>query len=216
MAPEDVPKTVVVAPFGLIEFLRMPFGLCHSVTPAKYSNDKWITFVLDSTSRSSTSTTSSSPARILQPIFVTQKWLTDKPKEIWLRRPCNFIFGSQSEFVWDSTTPKNKHKQSNISPAPLTKRKFNTFWALLISPDVSFQRLQRFQTTLRLPRRFNPLFRVDHKDWVFLPGSKNSSHQRIAHSISISLCNCFPRSRRFSFLCGRCPSTTRRVGSSIF
>ena len=27
MAPEDVPKTAIFTPFGLFEFLRMPFGL---------------------------------------------------------------------------------------------------------------------------------------------------------------------------------------------
>ena len=27
MAPEDIEKTAIVAPFGLYEFLRMPFGL---------------------------------------------------------------------------------------------------------------------------------------------------------------------------------------------
>ena len=27
MAPEDVPKTTIITPFGLFEFLRMPFGL---------------------------------------------------------------------------------------------------------------------------------------------------------------------------------------------
>lgn len=27
VAPEDVPKTTVISPFGLFEFLRMPFGL---------------------------------------------------------------------------------------------------------------------------------------------------------------------------------------------
>ena len=27
MAPEDVPKTVIITPFGLLKFLRMPFGL---------------------------------------------------------------------------------------------------------------------------------------------------------------------------------------------
>ena len=27
MAPEDVPKTAIITPFGLFEFLRIPFGL---------------------------------------------------------------------------------------------------------------------------------------------------------------------------------------------
>ena len=27
MAAEDVPKTAIITPFGLFEFLRMPFGL---------------------------------------------------------------------------------------------------------------------------------------------------------------------------------------------
>ncbi|BHF69275.1 hypothetical protein SprV_0301231800 [Sparganum proliferum] len=30
VAPEDVPKTAITAPFGLLEFVRMPFGLCNS------------------------------------------------------------------------------------------------------------------------------------------------------------------------------------------
>ena len=28
MAPGDVPKTALITPFGLFEFVRMPFGLC--------------------------------------------------------------------------------------------------------------------------------------------------------------------------------------------
>ena len=30
MAPEDVEKTAIITPFGLFEFLRMPFGLRNS------------------------------------------------------------------------------------------------------------------------------------------------------------------------------------------
>jgi cytoskeleton-associated protein 5 len=39
MAAADVPKTAVITPFGLFEFLRMPFGLR---TPVRDFNASWI------------------------------------------------------------------------------------------------------------------------------------------------------------------------------
>ena len=30
VAPEDIPKTAVTMPFGLFEFMRMPFGLVNA------------------------------------------------------------------------------------------------------------------------------------------------------------------------------------------
>ena len=35
MASKDVPKTVIITPFGMLEFLRLPFGLWNKATHSK-------------------------------------------------------------------------------------------------------------------------------------------------------------------------------------
>ena len=44
MAADSVPKTAMVAPFGLWEFLRMPFGLKNAAKPF---NDLWMAFFVN-------------------------------------------------------------------------------------------------------------------------------------------------------------------------
>ncbi|ROT65846.1 putative integrase core domain protein [Penaeus vannamei] len=55
IAEEDIPKTAVITPFGLFEFLRMPFGLRNAAQTFQR-------FITDVRGSSPTSTTSSSPA----------------------------------------------------------------------------------------------------------------------------------------------------------
>jgi hypothetical protein len=40
MAPEDVPKTAILTPFGLYEFLFMPFGLRNAAQSFQCMMDK--------------------------------------------------------------------------------------------------------------------------------------------------------------------------------
>ena len=42
--PDDVEKTAITTPFGLLEFVRMPFRLC---TPGNPFNGLWILFFKD-------------------------------------------------------------------------------------------------------------------------------------------------------------------------
>ena len=41
VAPEDIPKTAIITPFGLYEYLRMPFGLKNA---AQHFNASWTQF----------------------------------------------------------------------------------------------------------------------------------------------------------------------------
>ena len=42
--PSDVPKTAIINPFSLFEFLRMPFGLCDAAQIFHGSGAVWVRF----------------------------------------------------------------------------------------------------------------------------------------------------------------------------
>ena len=44
MAPADIPKTAITTPFGLFEFLRMPFGLRNAAQTFQHFMNKGLDF----------------------------------------------------------------------------------------------------------------------------------------------------------------------------